>query len=596
MKTFSSLRVLKHFVCSVGFSTVVGVVFSSAFAADLVEVYNQALTSDPTFKVARATWMAKRENTPIARAALLPQLSATAGVNRVHTQLMGSKAEAVENDASADFYSTTKSYGLSLTQPIFNFSNWAALRSANATVKQAEADFSSAAQELMFRVSSAYFAVLNAQDVLRYTREQKKAVAEQLRQQMQRFKVGLIAITDVNDAQATYDTVVAQEVKAQNDLQNQQEKLQEITGIRYDELTPLKEAPPLVRPDPEDMELWVKKAEQQNYSLLSARYAATSARENISVKFGGHVPTLNVTGAYNYSRDNNLGGSETSGGQKAANAGLSLNVPLFSGGSVSANTEQTRQLYQQAVAAQEKAYRTVMSETRQAYLGVMSGISKLQADKQEVQSKNSRLESTVNSYDAGMRTMFEVLQAQTDLYNSEKNYAADQYAYISSTLSLKLKAGILSVADLEIVNRWLGTQPPIKNHAVAFAHKAKAKKKEKSSSKSGRSDKNVAQGKGKSKSKGTIEATKIRDQERQSARVQQQNQNTNDDADKLATRIEEEAAAAAPIQTDKNKKLEQRVSHPQTPREQPLSDNDDVKPVKQRRVYENDSTISGVAT
>lgn len=423
----------------------------TAPAADMLEVYQQAWKSDPTFRAANATLLSKRENIPIARASLLPTLSGTGSINRINYN-----SETGTGSTSKNIYPNSNTgYGLSLTQPIFNFAYWATLSSAKAGVKQAEAEFFSAAQDLMYRTAAAYLAVLQAQDVLRFTSEQKRAVGEHRRQQKQRYEVGLAPITDLSEAQASYDSTVAQEIAAQNDLRVQEEKLQEITGIKFPELKKFNTEVPLVKPDPEDIERWVKTAEQQNYSLLAARYATLAMRETVMTQAAGHFPILNAVGSYNYNYDNNANNLRILTRQKTTSGGLSLTVPIFSGGAISARTEQAGYNYQQAVATQEKTHRTVVSGTRQAYLGVVSGISKIKADRQAVISKRSSLQSTQNSYQAGLRTILDVLQAETELYSAEKDYAKDQYAYLLSTLSLKQQSGTLSIADLAKINQWL---------------------------------------------------------------------------------------------------------------------------------------------
>lgn len=445
-ETMKKLRVLWIVSTAVFFAT-------SIFAADLVEIYKQALNSDPAFKAANANWLAQREQVPLARASLLPTLSATAGYGRTSSYSESGSPKIASSSKIG--YANTTSYGLSLTQPIFNYTSWANLSSARASVKQAAADFSASAQELMYRCASSYFSVLLAGDVLRYTSEQKKNLSEQLRQQKQRYAVGIVAITDVNETQASYDSIVAQEISARNDLLAQIEKLKEITGASYTGLKKFAVAVPLVNPDPIDMEQWVAAAEKQNYALISAQYAAIAAREKIKASVGGHIPTLGLGGSYGYLYSSNTGDGGSFGRSKTASAGLSLNVPLFSGGSVSAGVRQADYRYQQNIANQEKVHRSAVSNTRQAYLAVMSGISKVIADKQMLVSKRSSYESILNAYDAGMRTMSDVLFAETDLYNAEKTYAQDQYSYILSTLLLKQNVGVLSFDDLEKVNGWL---------------------------------------------------------------------------------------------------------------------------------------------
>lgn len=437
---------------------VIGLCSASAFAADLIDVYKQALVSDPTFKASRSEWLAYRENLPISRANLLPLITATGSINRSYNRIEGASGIIDVTTGTAannvKYYDNNANYSLNLTQPIFNFSYWAKLSTTKAQVRSAEAKFFSSAQDLMFRTASAYFSVLQAQDDLYFTREQKKAVGEQLHQQQQRYAVGLNPITDVNEAQAKYDGIVAQEIAAQNNLQDQEEKLQEITGIRFPHLSVLSTNLPLITPVPQNIEQWVNKAVLQNYSLLGAKNDTLAARENVFTQAAGHFPVLNATGAYEYNYDSNVGIGKSER-VKTAVGGLSLSVPIFQGGATSALTQQAGFQYQQAISVQEKTYRSVVSQTRQAYLGVVSGISKIKADRQAVKSKSSALESTLNAYAAGMRTMVDVLQAETDLYDSEKTYSHDQYAYILQTLSLKQQAGLLSGVDLQEINKWL---------------------------------------------------------------------------------------------------------------------------------------------
>lgn len=424
---------------------------SNACAFDLIDIYNQAALSDPQFKAANAQWLANREILPITRATLFPQLSASGTLSRT-------RSDSETATSSSKNFNNNVGYGLILTQSVFDFANWASVWGAQALVKQAEATFASATIDLMLRTANAYFAVLNANDTLRYTQANKEALKKQLDQAQHRYDVGLSAITDLENAKASYDQAVAEEIAEQNILSSQLEKLTEITGVKYSSVALLDTLAidlPLLKPEPADIEKWVSTAEQQNPDLAAARFGALSARENIKVKNAGHLPTIQAGGSYNYSYDDNagLGGSFHRG--KSASAGLSLDIPLFSGGSVTAQATQASYLYQQAVAQQDQTHRAVVSETRQAYLGVISGISKIEADKQAVKSTASSLRASEASYAAGTRTMVDVLTAQSAYYNAQKNYSQDQYTYIAQTLNLKKWAGILTPVDLQKINRWL---------------------------------------------------------------------------------------------------------------------------------------------
>lgn len=435
-----------------------GLISIQVLAVNLLDVYQQAQDNDPTYKVARAQWLSDRENIVISRAALLPAITASAEYGK-------------------DFaYSKNRRgvYEVNLTQPIFNYAAWAALSTAKSAVKASAAQFSAAAQDLMLRTAQAYFGVLEAQDILRYTLAEKRSVAKQLEQTRQRYKVGLVAITGVYQAQAQYDTTVANEIKARNDLANAKEKLREITGAQYESFAELGSSLPLVTPSPDNIDQWVETAEQQNYSLQAARFNEESSRENINAKRAGHLPVLNLAGKAQYTSINDKftgdGTSEYAGG------GVQLAVPVVQGGAVVAQSNQASYDYQKAVATTELTRRTVISNTRQDYLGVLSGISVIKADKQAIVSNRSSLKATEAGYIVGTQTMVDVLKVQSDLYNAQKNLATDQYGYILQTLALKNDAGTLSGSDLQQINSWLRANQA-SQAAAATEPKSKAKPK-----------------------------------------------------------------------------------------------------------------------
>lgn len=428
---------------------------TQAFGVDLMQVYQQALINDPTFKEAQTTWLATRENIPISRSTLLPQIKAAGSTTRSRNDLEGGSWLYDNN-----YYNNNNTYSLNLTQTIFDYTNWMSVKNAKNTEKKARATFNAAAQDLMLRVAKAYLAILRAQDVLRFTQAQKTAVGNELSQTKKKYDVGLIPITGVNDAQASYDTQVAAEIAAKNDLADKKEQLREITKVYYDEIDPIASGLPLVSPVPVDIESWVVTAEKQNYSLQAARFGTLAAHDTIAMKEGGHLPTLNATGSYAYSRDDNSSGSGTAYRSREATAGLALSVPIFQGGGVSAQAWQAQHQYENAVATEDRTHSKVTSDTRQAYLGVVSDISKIKADQQEIKSKESALHTTQVAYEAGAgRTMVDVLSAQANLYAAQKAHATDQYDYLFQTLTLKQLAGILSPDDLQQINSWLQKKP-----------------------------------------------------------------------------------------------------------------------------------------
>lgn len=433
---------------------VVGSFINNAFAIDLVDVYQQALASDPTFKAANAQFLATRENLPIARAALLPQLNIqNAGVSRNFNDLTGNNPNPAVQSQFGNSVFNESTYTLSLSQQVFNLTNWAALAGAKSTVKAAEATFSFAAQDLIMRVATAYFNILQANDILKATQEKKKAVGEQLDQVKQKFKVGLTPITDVNNAEATYDTTLAEEIQNKNNLANAIENLRAITGIQYKNINSLTIDLPLLYPDPDNINLWVTTSEKQNYNLLAAHYNTITARENILTQQAGFTPTINAVGNYAYTHD--TGSAESNSTQTDKIIGLTASLPIFSGGATVASVAQAEYQYSQSLSTEELTHRTVTNQTRQDFLGIVSLINKIKADKQEIISKQSALTSTIASYQAGLRTMVDVLNAETDLYTAQQTFAQDQYAYLIKTVQLKEDSGLLKVDDIKNLNKWV---------------------------------------------------------------------------------------------------------------------------------------------
>lgn len=439
------MKFLKYFFASFCIFFVV-----NAHATDLWQVYQQAVLSDPTYKTAQATWMASRLALPLSVTAILPSLDLSTDINRQYIDNLTSS----EFGSNSTFDNTQRDYTVSVSEQLFNFSDWMAIKNAHSTVKAAEATFALATQDLILRTATAYFAVLQAAEDLRYTQAERAAIGRQLDQSKEQYKVGLIAITNVYDAQASYDSVVAQEIAAKNTLADQLENLRAITGVYYPNLASLGEKMPLVKPDPADIDTWVQTAAQQNYSIMAARFSALAARQNIGIQAAERLPTVTATGGYQLADNSNPAGFGMQR-TRTAQIGLTANFPVFQGGAVFVKTRQAAYQYAEAGAQLENTYRSIVAQTRQAYLGVISGISQIKADHQTIISSRSDLEATTEAYKVGTRTMVDVLNAQSALYAAEKNYAQDRYNYLISILTLKFAAGTLKPADLMRMNSWL---------------------------------------------------------------------------------------------------------------------------------------------
>lgn len=427
-----------------------------------MEVYCQALKCDPTLNAEIANLMANRENVPISRSALLPRVDIHLDAERQRIKLEGltfanfqSTGIFIPLNEGVTFYNNSVNYYLKLTQPVFNYSNWARVLQSKASVKAAEANFCAVAQNLMVRVVRAYFDVLIADSNLYYTREYKKAVGEQLRQTKVQFEVGTAAITNVLEAQAAYDLAVAQEITDRYNLAVRVETLRTITNNIYCSLQGLSAYLPLITPNPCNIQGWVCTAEKQNYDLLAARYNTCATRENIKVQEGLGLPVLNTYGKYTYNYDSDLQGSGFLTRQKTLEGGIELDWAPIQGGGVIARTCQASFLFQKACKDQEFTHRQVVANTRNAYLGIFAGIAKVSADRSAIRSNVRSVQATIDSYKVGTRTILDVLNQQAQLYNAQKSFAQDRYDYIFQTVLLKQATGTLCVSDLQYINVWL---------------------------------------------------------------------------------------------------------------------------------------------
>jgi outer membrane protein len=449
----------------------------SAVAKDLIGVYEDALQNDPQLRAAEANRLASRESRPQAVAALLPQVSGTAAYTRDHS---GGNQDQLQVTPTGQPYvaplpytagTSEKQWALNLRQNLFSWQNWVTLKASNSQVAQAEAIYAAAEQNLIFRVSQAYFNVLSAQDNLEAQQASLQAIAHQLDQADKRYDVGLIAITDVQEAKAARDTASAAVIAAKRTLATAADQLQEITGAKYDSLSKPGTDMPLNMPEPADEERWVNISLEQNLSLVSSRLAADIARDNVQAAFGGHLPTVDLVAGRSYTNQN---GNYIYSGQPVDNFGsrvndrqisLQLSVPIFSGGLTQSKVRQSQYLW---IAAKEQAVQTSRATERQArdaYLGVISGIARVQALRQALESSHTALTATEAGYEVGTRTAVDVLNARRTLVQAQTDYSGSRYDFIVSIIQLRLAAGNLDRAQLAQINSGLDvsapTSPPV---------------------------------------------------------------------------------------------------------------------------------------
>jgi outer membrane protein len=448
-----------------------------ATAASLLEVYQQALQSDPLIHEAEARRMATLEAVPQARGLLLPQLNAGANYGQgARSGLQqqpqidpttGDVVGFVSLEAESDF--DTFGWNAELRQTVFRWDQWVGLKQAEKRVAKAEVDFEAAQQDLIVRVVTRYFEVLGAEDRLTSIHADRLAIARQLEQAKQRFEVGLIAITDVQESQAAYDQAVASEIQAKRELATAREFLREITGEYISELSAPKENFPLISPSPATPESWIDLAMDQNLSLVSSRFDEEIARDEIKSRRTGHYPTLDLVANYETS-DTDIS-NVTIGGISSANPNfpvdstndsifLQFSLPIFAGGRTSSRVREAVYLHRASREQLQRVSRETERQARDAFLSVESEISRVNALAQAVESSRTALEATEAGFEVGTRTIVDVLNSQRSLYVAITNYEQARYTYIGNVLRLKLAAGSLRVQDLEEIDRNLVERRP----------------------------------------------------------------------------------------------------------------------------------------
>jgi len=422
-----------------------------AVAEDLAQVFLLARENDPKYRGARFDFEAATFAEPQARAALLPTASFEAIQQRTRQNILDSRNPVFASGSSAF---PTEARTLNVTLPVYKLSAWRGYWQAQTKVQQAAATFSAAEQDLIVRVSTAYFGVLAARDVREFAESEFKAIAQQLELVQQRFKSGLVAIVELHDTRARHATKEAEVVAARNDLDDKAQALRELTGRVVPNLKPLRDRIPLDNPAPLDMDVWVETAHKQNLLLEARRRAVEVAQQEIGRQRAGHLPVLDLVLSTNR-RD--TGGSLFGGGSNVETSDLifRLNVPIYSGGLTSALTGEAVKRFHSALEDKERDLRQVERQTRAAFQGVTGGAVRVRALAQGVVSAESARELKVQGYRAGLHTILQMLDAERDLYAAKRDAARARYDLVLNRLRLLQASGALSESDLIAVNALL---------------------------------------------------------------------------------------------------------------------------------------------
>jgi outer membrane protein len=426
---------------------------SAAFSDDLASVYQQALLNDPVVLKAQAEFMVVQEDVSASRSALLPQINATGNYTVAQNELVSPiTSQIFERD------SNTLGFGASLNMQIYHHDTWLRLSTAKKSAHQSDLAYQIAKQDLIVRVTQAYFDLLSAKDDLDFAEAEKKAIARQLEQTKQRFSVGLTAITDVHEAQAQYDNAVTEQIRSENAIYNAEENLRVITNYYPRNISVLNtKSFSTTTPVPNSADEWQKTAEAKSLDLIAAKIGIDLAKDAIKISRSGHYPTLDFGANYNSndteSEINNV--TTDNGALDSYSLGVTLNVPIYSGGAVTTAVRKAQNRFVSASQDLAFTHRDVVRTTRNAYNTVIASISGIKALEQSVLSAEKALEATEAGFEVGTRTIVDVLDSTRNLYNAKRNLSSTRYGYIQSILVLKRTGGTITEEDINAINQGL---------------------------------------------------------------------------------------------------------------------------------------------
>ncbi len=439
-KTLSTLIIAMSAACS------------SANADDLLSVYQQALLNDPVVLKSQAQFMIVQEDIVQARAALLPQITLSGGYNT-------GERESYIQKSKLDTEFSSLTYGANLNMQLYHHDSWLRLNNAEKVAHQSDLSYQIAKQNLIVRVTDAYFNLLSAKDDLVFTTAEKEAIARQLEQTKQRFSVGLTAITDVYEAQAQYDNAVTEQIRTQNAIYRAEEELRVITDAYPQNVSTLNtERFSTNTPVPNSADEWQVTAEAKNLSLISSRVGIDIAQDTIDIARAGHYPTLDFGANYNADDDEssiNNGPTIDNPAVDSYSLGVQLSVPIYSGGATQSSVRKAQNNFVLASQDLSLTHRNVVRNTRNAYNTVIAAISGIKAFEQSVLSAQKALEATEAGFEVGTRTIVDVLNSTRNLYNAKRNLSSLRYAYITNILTLKQNAGTITDEDISAINSGL---------------------------------------------------------------------------------------------------------------------------------------------
>jgi outer membrane protein len=440
---------MKHFLYFFYLINLYFIANATVYAVDLIEVYNIAVKNDPKLLASEVKHKAIMQEYPIARSYLLPNLKFSAKSQRTRESIDG----AVYGRSTSTTQFTTDEYSINLKQPLYRKDLFSLLEKSEYQIAKSLAERDSARQDLIIRVAEAYFDILDSLDNIKYVKSEKAAIKSQLNESKKRLEVGLIAITDYAEAQASYDLSETQYIEAKNLSDISKESLYVLTGKQFKKFSSLDKNIKAKDPDPNNIKAWEDFAIKQNLDLVAYKRAQDIATTNIKYERSKHFPTLDIYGTV---KETDKGGG-SSGAFESNNdyIGIELNIPIFIGGNTYFNSKKASYLEEQARYDVLQKKREVIRDARKSFLNLKSSISKVNASKKALESNELSVEYNQAGFEVGTRSTTDVLLALKDLYKAKKNFSKSKYEYLLSKLRLKQSIGTLSIDDIKVVNSWL---------------------------------------------------------------------------------------------------------------------------------------------
>lgn len=425
-----------------------------AWSADLLTITQDAINNNAALSSARLVTRSTEAARNAAEGALKPQVSVSGSLS--HSRQYESQTSSVPT-AGVGGDNNVNSVGLSLeaTQALFDALKRRQVEQADRQIDQQLFQLAATEQQLLIDVASAYFEILRAYELLDARRAQERAIGRQLEQAREQFEVGLIAITEVEEAKAAFDQSRAIRIAADSDLQVRFEALERLTGQRYESIDVLTDAMPVALPTPEDRNYWVELAMENNPLVLASEAGVALRRSSLEIAKAQESPTLNAFANYNLS-DNDRSGA--SGYNSASEVGLRVSMPLYTGGTTEATIQENTFLLESSQYDFEDQRRETVQQIRSRYTQLSNNVSTIEARQQAIVSNQSALDATRAGYEVGTRNIVDVLNAEQSLYNAIADHASARYDYVINLLTLRQQAGTLDVAALEEINEWLGEE------------------------------------------------------------------------------------------------------------------------------------------